>query len=211
MARTTTRNNFAMCMLLAAIALLGVLADSSTAAPGSTSLVSVDRLGNPGNGFSGLSSINADGRYVVFYSSASNLVQNDTNNNADIFVRDMHTGTTELASVDSSGNPGIDFTFWPSISADRRYVAFGSRVANLVENDTNETFDVFVRDLQEGPTEPNDDVAPTTTACGHTNGDAPYEADTWTNQDVRLTFSARDNHDGSGVEDIRYSATGAQS
>ena len=141
--------------------------------------------------------LSADGRYVAFISFDSNDVTN-------ILVRDMHTGTTERVSVDSSGNPGNDFTFWPSISADGRYVAFGSRASNLVENDTNNTFDVFVHDRQTGTTQPNDDIAPTTTVCGHTDG-------TWTNQNVQLTFSAQDNEDGSGVKDIRFSATGAQS
>lgn len=57
---------------------------------------------------------------------------------------------------------------------------------------------------QAGMGQPNDEIAPTTTSCGHTN-------DTWTNQDAQLTFSAQDNETGSGVKDIRFSATGAQS
>jgi len=48
-------------------------------------------------------SISADGRYVAFYSFASNLVTGDTNQTADVFVRDMQTGVTELVSVASGG------------------------------------------------------------------------------------------------------------
>ena len=40
-----------------------------------------------------------DGRYVAFVSAATNLVVGDTNNIADVFVRDLQAGTTTLVSV----------------------------------------------------------------------------------------------------------------
>jgi hypothetical protein len=138
--------------------------------------------------------ISDDGRYVAFASSTSNDLIN-------ILLRDMHTGTTEEVSVDNSGNPANNHSFSHSVSTDGG-VAFSSFASNLVENDTNNTPDVFLRRVQA--TQSNDEIAPTTTACGHTN-------DTWTNQDAKLTFSAQDNEDGSGVKDIHFSATGAQS
>ena len=45
----------------------------------------------------------------------------------DVFVRDRQTGTTERVSVDSGGAQGNGDSYYPSISADGRYVAFESR------------------------------------------------------------------------------------
>jgi Tol biopolymer transport system component len=99
-------------------------------------------------------SISADGRFVAFSSNATNLVSNDTNDYEDTFVRDRQEGTTERVSVDSSETQtSHSFSSDPSISSDGRFVAFQSASPNLVENDTNATLDVFVRDRQEGTTE----------------------------------------------------------
>ena len=96
--------------------------------------------------------ISADGRYVVFYSDSSNLVSGDTNGANDVFLHDMQTGTTSRISVSSSGTAGNSESFFPSISADGRYVVFTSAATNLVSGDTNGIEDVFVRDLQAGTT-----------------------------------------------------------
>jgi len=120
---------------------------------GTTERVSVDSGGVEGNGPSTAPSISADGRYVVFHSSASNLVSGDTNGLIDVFIRDRQTGTTDRVSVDSSAAEGNDESLWPSISADGRYVAFWSRANNLVGGDTNDFEDVFVRDRLLGTTE----------------------------------------------------------
>ena len=111
-----------------------------------TTRVSVDSAGTQGNGTSYASSISTDGRYVAFYSGASNLVAGDTNGVIDIFVRDTVTNTTSRVSVDSAGAQGNDASLDPSISADGRYVAFYSVATNLVAGDTNGFADVFVRD-----------------------------------------------------------------
>ncbi|MEG4349400.1 calcium-binding protein [Microcoleus sp. LAD1_D5] len=114
--------------------------------------VSVDSAGNQANGFSNNSSISADGRFVAFQSNAFNLVPGDTNGSSDIFVRDTLTNTTTRVSVDSAGNPGNSFSFSPSISADGRFVAFQSNAFNLVPGDTNNLYDIFVRDLSTNTT-----------------------------------------------------------
>jgi Tol biopolymer transport system component len=119
---------------------------------GTTERVSVSSAGTQGNGASSSPSISADGRYVAFYSLASNLVSGDTNGTFDIFVRDRQTGTTELVSVSSSGVQGNSASSSPSISADGRYVAFYSPASNLVSGDTNGSADIFVRDRQTGTT-----------------------------------------------------------
>jgi len=111
-----------------------------------TTNVSVDSAGNQGNNGSFTTSISADGRFVAFASSASNIVPGDTNNRNDIFVRDRLTNTTTNVSVDSAGNQGNSASFTPSISADGRFVAFASSAFNLVPGDTNSTGDIFVRD-----------------------------------------------------------------
>ena len=114
--------------------------------------VSVDPAGNRGNDSSYYPSISADGRFVAFSSSATNLVPGDTNNSNDIFVRDLSTNTTTRVSVDSAGNPGNDDSELPSISANGRFVAFRSLATNLVPGDTNDERDIFVRDLSTNTT-----------------------------------------------------------
>jgi Ca2+-binding RTX toxin-like protein len=112
-----------------------------------TTLVSVDSAGNQGNNFSSSPSISSDGRFVAFKSFASNLVPGDTNNQPDIFVRDLSTNTTTRVSVDSAGNQGNNLSSSPSISADGRFVAFKSLASNLVPENTNNQSGIFVRDL----------------------------------------------------------------
>lgn len=95
--------------------------------------------------------VSADGRYVAFYSYASNLVPGDTNGRYDVFIRDRQNGTTTLVSGGISG-PGNGDAFDPSVSADGRYVAFYSKATNLVSGGTNGQYQVFVRDRQTGTT-----------------------------------------------------------
>lgn len=117
-----------------------------------TTLVSVSSSGDRANGGSISPSISADGRFVAFASVASNLVPGDTNNQGDIFVRDLSTNTTTLVSVSSSGDRGNDLSFHNSISGDGRFVAFQSNASNLVLGDTNNSTDIFVRDLSTNTT-----------------------------------------------------------
>ena len=117
---------------------------------GATELVSVNSAEAQGSGSD--PSISADGRYVAFASSSTNLVTGDSNGKADIFVRDRQTGTTERVSVDSAEAQTNDGSNEPSISADGRFVAFTSVATNLVAGDTNTASDIFVRDRQTGVT-----------------------------------------------------------
>ncbi len=120
---------------------------------GAIEVVSVSSDGAHGNGRSYEPSISADGRYVAFESDATNLVPGDTNGSNDIFVHDRQTGVTERVSVSSDGAQGNQYSYYPFISADGRYVAFESRATNLVPGDTNISYDVFVHDRQTGVTE----------------------------------------------------------
>lgn len=120
---------------------------------GRTTRASLDSHGRQTNrgGDSWDSAISARGRYVAFTSSASNLVAHDTNNLADVFVRDLRTGRTTRVSVSSrgkqaGGDRSRNGSNAPSISANGRYIAFHSAASNLVRGDTNRVFDIFVRD-----------------------------------------------------------------
>ncbi len=96
--------------------------------------------------------ISANGRYVAFKSSASNLVPGDTNTTIDVFVRDRKNHTTRRVSVSSNGAQADSYSYQPEISADGRYVAFISYASNLVPGDTNDSTDVFVRDRKNHTT-----------------------------------------------------------
>lgn len=120
---------------------------------GQTSRVSVNSSGVQGNLYSQEPAISADGRYVVFYSSADNLVPNDTNGFGDIFVHDRQSFQTTRVSVNSANVQSDGHSNGAaSISADGRYVAFHSFASNLVSSDLNGYDDVFVHDRQLGQT-----------------------------------------------------------
>ena len=112
---------------------------------GATERVSVSSSGEEALGQSATPALSADGRFVAFASQAPNLVPGDDNGRFDIFVRDRQLGTTERVSVGADGSQGNGDSVSPAISADGRYVAFAS-AAGLVADDTNSTFDIYVRD-----------------------------------------------------------------
>ncbi|NJD57898.1 MAG: hypothetical protein FIA98_00660 [Anaerolineae bacterium] len=98
-------------------------------------------------------SISADGRYVAFPSLATNLVPGDSNHAWDIFVHDRNKRETERVSVASDGSQADAGSYGVSISADGRYVLYGSNATNLVADDTNGVMDTFLYDRQTGKTE----------------------------------------------------------
>lgn len=119
---------------------------------GSFTLVSADSQDRPGDAWSGDASITPDGRYVVFYSAASNFAPGDTSGNYDIYVKDLQTGRLTLVSSTPQGEPGNGFSGSPAISENGRYVSFLSSASNLVPDDDNGKFDAFVKDLSTGET-----------------------------------------------------------
>jgi hypothetical protein len=120
---------------------------------GSTERASVASSGAQGNGDAGWASVSDDGRFVAFYSGASNLITGDTNGALDVFVRDRLSGTTELVNVPIGGPQFNAQTWGGSISGDGRYVAFVSAASNLIAGDTNNVWDAFIRDRHLGTTE----------------------------------------------------------
>lgn len=118
---------------------------------GEIALVNQSAEGVKGNGHTfGLTSITADGQFVAFDSQSSNLVPNDTNEDVDVFVKNVETGEIIRASEDAAGNEGNGSN--PHISADGRFVAFISS-ARLVPGDINNHSDVFVKNLITGEIE----------------------------------------------------------
>lgn len=94
--------------------------------------------------------VSAGGRYVAFVSEATNLVPNDNNGVADVFVRDNVLGTTQRVSVAANGAEANGRSVFASISEDGRFVAFSSLASNLVPGDTNGVYDVFIKDRVVG-------------------------------------------------------------
>jgi Ca2+-binding RTX toxin-like protein len=117
---------------------------------GAIQRVSTDAAGAQSNGYSDQPRFSADGRYVVFRSSASNLVAGDSNATGDIFVKDLQNGAIQRVSTDAAGAQGNGHCDNAQFSADGRYVLFESSASNLVAGDSNGAYDVFVKDLQSG-------------------------------------------------------------
>ena len=113
---------------------------------GTTERVSVATGGTQGNASSHIGSMSTDGRYVVFFSDATNLVSGDTNGVPDVFVRDRVSATTERVSVATDGTQADSGSYDPWVSADGHYVVFHSPATNLVELDTNAANDVFLHE-----------------------------------------------------------------
>jgi len=133
-----------------------------------TSLISVAPDGlTVGNGDSGgdgnvsvgginpsLYAISGNGRFVVFWSRATNLVSPSPADSDQLYVRDLQTNTTRLVSRGADGNPAgpyVGFSTIPyhslSVSDDGRHVSFGTQIDGLVPGDANGLPDVFIRDL----------------------------------------------------------------
>jgi Tol biopolymer transport system component len=144
--------------------------DTCTGAPSgcvpSTVRVSVATDGTLANGNSRTPSISADGRYVAFDSSATNLISNDTNGTingvsgeADVFVRDTCLGAsasctpaTVRVSLAIDGSQSNGDSVEASVDGSGRFVAFSSSGTNLVAGDSTTFADVFIRDTCAGVT-----------------------------------------------------------
>jgi Tol biopolymer transport system component len=98
---------------------------------GTTTRVSVGPTG-PLDGPSYEPAISGDGRFIAFTSRATNLAHRDRNGAADVFVRDMRAGTTELISRNANGRTANGSSGHPAISADGRFVAFQSEASDLI-------------------------------------------------------------------------------
>lgn len=126
-----------------------------------TGIITLNANGEPGNGRSWWPSMSADGRYVAFESTASDLVPGDTNGVSDIFVFDRHTREMRRISIGLNGEEADGPSYRPSISADGRLVAFDSEATNLVEGDKNHELANVLRWAHPDIIEILDDSRPT--------------------------------------------------
>ena len=112
---------------------------------------SIGAAAGDGNGASSSPLLTYDGRYVVFASRASDLVNNDTNAVQDIFVRDLLAGTTLLVTMNQAGTASANATSSkPILGADGRTVLFQSFASDLVDRDFNANRDIFALRLGAG-------------------------------------------------------------
>jgi Tol biopolymer transport system component len=101
--------------------------------------------------------LSADGRFLAFASPTNDVAAGDTNNLADVFLRDRLLGTTELISIGATGAPTLgSFASVPSISDDGRYVAFLGSGSEFTANPPPSFVPMkhaYIRDRQLGTTE----------------------------------------------------------
>jgi len=116
---------------------------------GTTERASVSSGGVGGNSTSFLAGISADGRFVVFTSSAENLVPGGAAPFFQVFLHDRVTGTTERISQDAAGNGGDGNSAVPVVSADGRFVAFETVAGNLIGDGSHQGH-ILVRDRATG-------------------------------------------------------------
>jgi Tol biopolymer transport system component len=120
---------------------------------GTTTVVSVTPSGETGNDASVNGALSADGSTVAILSYATDLVPGvgDSVSGADVYVRDLDSGTTTLASVTPQGT-ATGGTEGVSISADGSRVAFEAEYGTSGPTDTNQRDDVYLRDVATATT-----------------------------------------------------------
>ena len=115
-----------------------------------TTLISKNNTGtSPSDGWSSSPSISADGRFVIFESNLNTLVNDDSNDSRDVFMRDTKTKITSRVSEDVGDNT---FNMRAAISADGRFVAFESEKTNSVDPFAAVETVIYIRDNEEGIT-----------------------------------------------------------
>jgi len=116
-------------------------------ADGTITRVSVSHSGEEGNGDSGIMGlgISGNGRYIVYSSTASNLVDNDNNSVADVLRMDRSSGQVTVGGLTTAGRAPNAPSYSPSVSDDGTRVAFVSQGSNIVYADRNAQPDVFLR------------------------------------------------------------------
>jgi Tol biopolymer transport system component len=119
-----------------------------------TTRVSIGPSGSDSDGPSYHPAISLDGRHLVFVSEASHLTSNRRQSPAQVFVRDLKTGTIEMVSHTPAGRPGNAPSSRPAVSGDGAVIAYQSLASNLLcetrcdaaDLDINLLWDVYVHD-----------------------------------------------------------------
>ncbi len=111
-----------------------------------TTRISIDSNGNSYG-----PAVSANGDTIAYSSNASNLVAGDTNGTFDVFAYDVATETTTRISIDSDGLQADGHSEGPSVSDGGATITYESGSTNLVGDDTNGTYDVFVTRVNRSP------------------------------------------------------------
>lgn len=110
--------------------------------------VSEDALDVEGDDFSDQVSMSDDGRYLVFQSRATNLVEGDTNGVADIFLYDTEEESLVRVSVAGDGSEADDESKYPAIAGGGSRLVFASKARNLHPLATQGNFQTYVRTIR---------------------------------------------------------------
>lgn len=101
-----------------------------------------------GNGESTEPSVSNDGRYVVFQSSATDLISNpEDSSTTDIYMRDIQTNTTVRITETASAEQANGDSQFPMVSGNGQYIVFTSGATDLTTGDTNERDDIYLYDI----------------------------------------------------------------
>ena len=156
-------------------------------AAGATERISVNSSGQGGNAGSASPTLSADGRYVSFESSATNLDAADTGADKDVFVRDRVAGQTKLVTTSSSAT---QISQSAALSGDGRFLALASTAADFAAGDSpksfNDGWDAF---RFASPFDPPSDRQPPKISCQSDDG-------SWHAQNVTLRCTASDDVSG---------------
>ncbi len=115
-----------------------------------TELISKATSGGSANGRSQDPSISSNARYIVFDSTARNIVADKTTSYSDIFLYDRTTGNLTRINIPESDSEADGHSGNAEISADGTVVAFASNASNLLDGDNEGFKDVFVYDRDDG-------------------------------------------------------------
>jgi LPXTG-site transpeptidase (sortase) family protein len=158
------------------------LKDMST---GKIAILSHAADNTPANSSSYWPTITPDGRFVVFYSDASNLVSGDTNGATDVFIVDRGTDDNETNnSIEriSQTPAGAEIKGYPSyirksaISDDGNYVVFATNAPGTIMTgitDTNRNDDVYLWERSTGTVKLISHVPTSDTTAANQSSTAP--------------------------------------
>jgi hypothetical protein len=120
---------------------------------GRVTRVSTNKQGHQANGASYSPALSVNGRYMAFISEASNLVPKDTNGVADVFLKNLWSGSVRRVSVSSQGSQANGPSNRPFISLFGDFITFESEASNLSLVDDNGLSDAFLYSVKAKTTQ----------------------------------------------------------